>query len=112
MLILEPGAAALMRMPLACIAQSRHAVADGKVACMKAGCYQCHGAVGQGGVGPKLAPKPFPVEGLIAFVLNTNRNMPAYSKQILSDANLQRIHVYLGAIPASPPVDQIAQWKQ
>ena len=32
--------------------------AKGKVAYVKNGCYQCHGTVGQGGAGAKLAPKP------------------------------------------------------
>lgn len=109
--ILKLGATALMLMPFACMAQSKEAIADGKVAYMKAGCYQCHGTVAQGGVGPRLVPKPFPVEALTAFVRNTNRGMPAYGPEILTDADLGRIHVYLSSIPASPPVDQIPQLK-
>lgn len=111
MKILQLGVAALMLVPLACMAQGKDAVADGKLAYMKAGCYQCHGTVGQGGVGPKLAPKPFPVDGLIAFVRNTNRAMPAYGPEMVSDADLRRIHAYLSAIPAPPPVEQIPQLK-
>jgi mono/diheme cytochrome c family protein len=83
------------------------AVSDGQRAYMVAGCYQCHGNAGQGGVGPRLAPKPFPVEGLIAFVRNSSRNMPAYAPQVLSDADLRTIHAYLSSVEASPTADQI-----
>ena len=75
----------------------------GRHAFMAAGCYQCHGTVGQGGVGPKLAPDPMPVDAMIAFVRYTNRNMPAYSPQVLSDQELRLIHGYLASIKASTP---------
>jgi mono/diheme cytochrome c family protein len=47
--------------------------AKGKVAFVKHGCYQCHGFVGQGGAGAKLAPKPMPQEAFVNFVRTTNR---------------------------------------
>lgn len=110
--MLKLCATALLLVPLACLAQSKEAVADGKQAYMAAGCYQCHGTVAQGGIGPRLGPKPFPVEALIAFVRATNRAMPAYGPEMLTDADLRRIHVYLSAIPASPSVDHIPQLNQ
>lgn len=109
--LLKLCATALMLVPFACMAQSKEAVADGKLAYMSAGCYQCHGTVAQGGVGPRLGPKPFPVEALIAFVRATSRAMPAYGPEMLTDNDLRRIHVYLSSIQASPPVDQIPQLK-
>lgn len=76
-------------------------VEAGKQAFMQAGCYQCHGTVGQGGVGPKLAPDPLPAEALIAVVRYSNGNMPAYSPQVISDDDLRRIADYLRSIHAT-----------
>ena len=73
----------------------------GKNAFVQHGCWQCHGFAGQGGVtGPKLAPNPMPLEAMNAFVRNSNRAMPPYQKEILSDADLGDIHTYLQSIPA------------
>ena len=77
--------------------------AKGKVAYVKNGCYQCHGFVGQGGqAGPKLAPKPMPEEAFVNFVRTTNRAMPPYSEQILSNNDLADIYAYVASIPAGP----------
>ena len=37
---------------------------------MTVGCYTCHGTVGQGGVGPRLAPNPLPMAAFANFVRN------------------------------------------
>lgn len=104
---------ALALLPLAGLAQSPAAglspAADGKRAYLSAGCHQCHGTVAQGGVGPRLAPKPMPIEALTAFVRASNRSMPPYGPQVLTDDELQRIHRYLTSIEASPPPEQIPQ---
>jgi mono/diheme cytochrome c family protein len=76
--------------------------AKGKAAFVQHGCYQCHGFVGQGGAGAKLAPKPLPEEAFVNFVRTTNRQMPPYSEQILSNADLGDIYAYLQSIPAGP----------
>jgi ubiquinol-cytochrome c reductase cytochrome c subunit len=77
--------------------------AKGKTAFVKNGCYQCHGYVGQGGqAGAKLAPKPLPLDAIVSFVRSTNRQMPPYSEQILSNEDLADIHAYLETIPAGP----------
>jgi ubiquinol-cytochrome c reductase cytochrome c subunit len=77
--------------------------AKGKVAYVKNGCYQCHGFVGQGGqAGAKLAPKPMPEEAFVNFVRTTNRAMPPYSEQILSNNDLADIYAYVASIPAGP----------
>ena len=76
--------------------------AKGKVAFIKHGCYQCHGYVGQGGAGAKLAPKPLPQEAFVSFVRTTNRAMPPYSEQILSNDDLADIYAYVESIPAGP----------
>ena len=73
----------------------------GKDAYAQHGCWQCHGYVGQGGVtGPKLAPNPMPLAAMNVFVRNSNRAMPPYQKEILSDADLADIHAYLSTIQA------------
>lgn len=81
---------------------------NGKVEFMKHGCWQCHGEAGQGGVGPKLAPDPLPYEALSTFVRTTNRNMPPFSVQILSNDDLADIYAYLQSVPKGPDPKSIA----
>ncbi len=83
--------------------------ARGKAAFMNAGCYTCHGTVGQGGAGARLAPKPRAQAGFIAYVRSGRRGwsvaggMPAYPPSLLSDAMLADIYEYLASIPAPRP---------
>ncbi|HZP77896.1 MAG TPA: cytochrome c [Pseudolabrys sp.] len=80
----------------------------GKAAFMKAGCYECHGTMGQGGItGPRIAPEPIPYETLSAFVRSSSRNMPPYREKILSEADLQDIYAYLQSIPKPPDINSI-----
>ena len=75
----------------------------GKVAFIKNGCWQCHGERGQGGVaGARLAPDPIPFETLSNFVRTTNRAMPPYREEILSNDDLADIYAYLQSIPKGP----------
>jgi len=75
----------------------------GKQVFMRAGCWQCHGTLGQGGAaGPKLAPDPLPFDALSSFVRTTNRAMPPYREEVLSDADLADLYVYLQSIPKGP----------
>ena len=75
----------------------------GKAAFLQHGCWQCHGYQGQGGIaGLKLAPNPIPFETLSTFVRTTNRTMPPFSKDILSDEDLADIYAFLQAIPKGP----------
>lgn len=104
--------AAAMLLPLATLAQQAPAptaaqIANGQLAYTTAGCYLCHGTVGQGGAGPKLTPQPFPVEALTAFVRVSPGSMPPYPAHMLSDADLRDIHAFLVSRPASPPASQI-----
>jgi mono/diheme cytochrome c family protein len=59
--------------------------AQGKVAFMKYGCWQCHGTQGHGSVasnGKVLAPDPLPYESFSAYVRSTNGAMPPYLSSI------------------------------
>ena len=84
--------------------------ARGKIAFMSAGCYTCHGTVGQGGAGARLAPKPRPEAGFVAYVRSGRRGwsvaggMPAYPASVVSDAVLADIYAYLASIPVPQPV--------
>ena len=78
----------------------------GKATFMRVGCYECHGTVGQGGTGPRLAPNPRTVESLTAYVRKP-AGMPAYSAKVLPDAELADIRAYLASVPAPPPVASI-----
>ena len=91
----------LLVMALASSAALAADANKGKDAFVSHGCWQCHGYVGQGGVaGARLAPNPMPLAAMNVFVRNSNRTMPPYQKEILSDSDLADIHAYLSSIPA------------
>ena len=76
---------------------------NGKQVFMRAGCWQCHGTIGQGAAtGPKLTPDPLPFDALSSFVRATNRETPAYREEVLSDADLADLYAYLQSIPKGP----------
>jgi ubiquinol-cytochrome c reductase cytochrome c subunit len=70
------------------------------------GCYECHGRVGQGGsAGPRLAPRPVPLQALVAYVRHPSGAMPPYTSKLVTDAQLADIHAFLTSIP--PPAKDI-----
>ena len=80
---------------------------------MKIGCYTCHGTMGQGGAGARLAPSPLALAAFTNYVRKGGPNhsflggMPAYPSSAISDADLADIRAYLASIPAPPPVKNI-----
>ena len=72
----------------------------GKALYEKYGCWACHGYAGQGGGGPRLAPKPLALARFKAIVRRPPSQMPPYTEKVMSDAELADIHAYLGTIPA------------
>jgi len=81
---------------------------NGRQVFARAGCWQCHGTVGQGGAaGPKLAPDPLPFDALSSFVRTSNREMPLYRAEVLSDADLADLYAYLQSIPKGPDLKSI-----
>lgn len=74
---------------------------NGKQLFTKVGCYECHGRVGQGGrAGPRIAPRPLPLQVLTMYVRHPAGAMPPYTSTVVSDAQLADIHAYLKSIPA------------
>lgn len=85
-----------------------NSVARGRQLFQDVGCYQCHGYVGQGGsAGLRLAPDPLPYEALDQFVRETKGQMPAYSREALSDSDLRAIYAFLQSVPKGRKVDEI-----
>jgi mono/diheme cytochrome c family protein len=81
---------------------------NGRHLFMKVGCYECHGTLAQGGVGPRLAPRPMDLGAFVAFVRKPlGRGMPPFSSKVLSDSDLAHIRAYLETIPEPPPVKSI-----
>jgi mono/diheme cytochrome c family protein len=93
------GFAALVALGLQVCAAQAASPEHGKAVFMKMGCWQCHGTVGQGGAGPRIAPDPIPDETFAAFLRTTSRAMPPYREKILSDGDLSDIYAYLQSIP-------------
>ena len=90
---------------------------NGKTVYMKAACYGCHGTMGQGGPGGRLAPKPIPAAAFTSYVRKgkvnnpgANRHwagMPPYSAKFISDSELADIYAYLASIAEPPAVSSI-----
>jgi mono/diheme cytochrome c family protein len=93
------------------VAEAAPSAAKGKEVFHRAGCYECHNYQGQGGVGPRLAPKPPPFEALKSYVRNANGNMPPYAPAVLTDDELADIYAYLQSIPSGQPADGIPALK-
>lgn len=91
--------------------------ANGKTVFIKAGCYACHGSMGQGGPGGRLAPKPIAAPIFTNYVRKgkvnnpaADRNwggMPPFSEKFISDSEIADIYAYLASIAEPPPVKSI-----
>ncbi len=71
------------------------------------GCYECHGRAAQGGVGPRIGPRPIPLAALITYVRQPSGEMPPYTAKVITDAELTDIYAFLQSIPDPPKVDTI-----
>lgn len=102
LLLVSLGAAAQAPGPAAAPAGN---AARGKVAYFKVGCYQCHGGEGQGSPyssAPRLGPAALPYAAFALFTRTPRLQMPPYSHEILSDADLADIYAYVTS--RAPPV--------
>lgn len=71
------------------------------------GCYQCHGYVAQGGVGPRLGPKPMAFPAFSKYVRQPTGEMPPYTAKVVSDQELADLYAFLQSIPAPPSAKSI-----
>ena len=81
--------------------------ATGKKLFVKLGCWTCHGYEGQGGAGPRIAPRPLARAAFTRYVRRPPERMPNYPEKVVSDEELGHIHAYLESRPAPPPIDSI-----
>ncbi|HEY1311303.1 MAG TPA: cytochrome c [Pseudolabrys sp.] len=81
--------------------------AKGKRVYIAVGCFMCHGRAGQGGAmnypAPSIAKVEMPVESFVSFLREAPNDMPAYSANVLSDADAADIHAFLQSLPGRKP---------
>jgi len=82
-------------------------VENGKRLFLQKGCYECHGTVGQGGTGPRLAPRPLALAALTAYIRQPAAAMPPYSSKIMPDPEVADVRAYLATIPEPPSVKNL-----
>ena len=87
--------------------QGSNPVEQGRKEYIELGCYQCHGYQGQGGAAPRLAPKPIALDNFKRIVRRPPNVMPAYSPAVVSEEQLERMHLYLESIPQPPDVSSL-----
>ncbi len=85
---------------------------NGKKLYAQYGCYQCHGYAAQGGVGPRLAPRPLAFAALSKYVRQPTGEMPPYTAKVLSNNQLADVYAFLRSVPQPPPVDSIPILKE
>jgi ubiquinol-cytochrome c reductase cytochrome c subunit len=78
------------------------AVEHGRQLFMANNCYLCHGTVGQGGAGPRIAPSQLGESALSAYVRHPTGRMPPFTTVVLRDADLAAIYAYLQSVPGAP----------
>lgn len=83
----------------------------GKTRYAAVGCYQCHGYVGQGGVGPKLAPGPMAFAEFLKYTREPKGQMPPYTNKYLTDQDMADIYAFLLTIPKPPDWKTIPELK-
>jgi len=87
-------------------------VDSGKKLYAQYGCYQCHGYAAQGGVGPRLAPRPLAFAAFSKYVRQPTGEMPPYTLKVLSNSQLADVYAFLRSAPQPPPVDSIPLLKE
>ena len=101
--------AALLALPAASRAQDAGDAAHGFKLFMSDGCSQCHGTVGQGGPGLRLAPGPLPALVIAHYIRNPAGEMPPYGSKVVTDADVADIHAYLASVRPPPKLADIEE---
>jgi mono/diheme cytochrome c family protein len=86
-------------------------IARGKQLYVATGCYQCHGTRGEGGAGPRLAPGPIPVAGVLQQLRHPRVRMPFYTDVVLPDKDVEDIYAYLQSVPKGKMASEIPMLK-
>jgi mono/diheme cytochrome c family protein len=81
---------------------------NGKKLFANVGCYQCHGFEGQGGVGPRLAPRPIAFATFSKYLRQPTGEMPPYTAKVVSDKDLADVYSFLQSIPEPPSPESIS----
>jgi mono/diheme cytochrome c family protein len=82
-------------------------IESGKKLYAQYGCYQCHGYAAQGGVGPRLAPRPLAFAAFSKYVRQPTGEMPPYTGKVLSNSQLADVYAFLQSVPQPVPVENI-----
>jgi ubiquinol-cytochrome c reductase cytochrome c subunit len=82
-------------------------VENGKKLFSSDGCYQCHGYQAQGGVGPRLAPRPISFATFSKYLRQPTGEMPPYTIKVLPEKELADLYSFLVSIPEPAPVQSI-----
>ncbi|HEY4211949.1 MAG TPA: cytochrome c [Steroidobacteraceae bacterium] len=82
-------------------------VTRGKQLYLDTGCYQCHGTLGAGGAGPRLAPGPLPIQAYTLQLRHPRARMPVYTALVMPDADVADIYAYLLTIPKGKSAAEI-----
>jgi mono/diheme cytochrome c family protein len=85
--------------------------AKGKARFAEVGCYQCHGFVGQGGAGARLAPNPIPFPAFQSYIRSPKGQMPPYTSKYLTDQDLADLYAYLQSVPKPPDWKTVPELK-
>ena len=93
--------------PTAAGAQAAGNVQNGKELYLNYSCYACHGYDGHGGAGARLVPMRMAQSRFSNYVHNP-RQMPPYTTNVLSDAQLSDLFAYIKSLPESPPAKDIS----
>jgi mono/diheme cytochrome c family protein len=86
-------------------------IARGKEVYLKVGCDQCHGREAQGSpvTAPRLGPAALPIAAFTLFIRKARVQMPAYSPELLSDADVADIYAYVTSRAAPVALDKLPQ---
>jgi mono/diheme cytochrome c family protein len=75
------------------------------------GCAYCHGTVGQGGGGRtgglRIAQMGIGFEAFLNQLRHPVNEMPPYTQNAMSDADVANIHAYIAGLPPPPDVKTI-----
>ncbi|HBY96809.1 MAG TPA: hypothetical protein DEP84_23155 [Chloroflexi bacterium] len=78
-------------------------VEEGQFLFYALGCFYCHGVKAEGAVGPRLARTSISLDKVISQVYQPEDEMPAFSKERVSERDLAAIYAYLHSLDPLGP---------